>query len=567
MDASERSAAALFVVLVVLAALATAVVVQAVPVTSTPVVAEPDRDSGSDSDSAAQVDAIQAPSAVVQDRRWGPTGEQWRRALEDARALSLDAAAAQVIVPRWNSPDASALADMIARDGYGGVILMGDAVTTADAVAELTAAARQAAGGRPWGTLISTDQEGGTVARLRGIVPDLPSFMAAGAARDKGTVAGVYAQAGVDMRDLGITMDFAPVADVTIGLRDPIIRSRSAGSDADAVAATVVAAVDGYLRGGVAPVIKHFPGHGSVTADSHAVLPVQRSSLAQLEERDMVPFARAVDAGAPALMMGHLEVAAWGDGPASLAPAAYAYVRDELGFDGLIVTDALEMGAVTNDHDASAGEGAVAALAAGADVLLMPTQPAAARDAIVAAVQAGEIARERLDEAAARMIALQRWQRTLGPRVDTGDTYARDLAVAGATVAASECAAPFVGATVSVDGGTAADRARLTRALGQRGVAVVAAPAAADDPGGADASPPDATTVHLLGSDAASATADVVVALRGPWGLSGSSANVYVGLYGRSADAFEGLADVLTGAAKPGGDWPVSVDVPFAVCG
>lgn len=549
MTAARRRAAALAATVGVVAAMTAAVVL--------PSIARPGGPASPATASAPQPDvtpAVVAPGLdVADDRAWGPSGEQWSQALRDARGLSLEQAAGQVIVPRWNSPDASALAASMHRGGWGGVILMGGAVTTADALVALTGAAQAADGGRPWGTLVSTDQEGGTVARLRGLVPQLPSFMAAGAARDKDRVERIYAQAGVDMRALGITMDFAPVADMTIGMADPIIRSRSAGSDVEGVSATVVGAVDGYLDGGVVPVIKHFPGHGSVTVDSHAALPVQSASLADLEARDIVPFQRAIDAGAPALMMGHIAVAAWGDEPATLAPEAYAYVREDLGFDGLIITDALDMGAITDTH--APGDASVAALAAGADVLLMPQDPMAARDAIVGAVEAGELSRERLDEAAARMIALQTWQQRRGPRVDTGANSGRELAVAGATVAAARCGGSFVGDAVVVDGGAAADRTRLARALRAHGVEVLGQ----DDEG-------EATSVLLLGSDGARGTADVVVALAGPWGLSGSTARAYVGLYGRSADAMAGLADVLTGAAAPGGDWPVPVDVPYDVC-
>ena len=506
--------------------------------------------------------AVVAPTLdVADDRAWGPTGEQWSRALRQARGLSLEAAAGQVIIPRWSSPNAGALVASMHEGGWGGVILMGGAVTTADALVSLTEAVQSADGGRAWGTIVSTDQEGGTVARLRGLVPDVPGFMAAGAAQNKERVERAYAQAGVDMRELGVTMDFAPVADMTIGTADPIIRSRSAGSGVDNVSATVVAAVDGYLDGGVVPVIKHFPGHGSVTVDSHAALPSQSASLETLEKRDIAPFQRAIDAGAPALMMGHIALAEWGEQPATLAPGAYAYVRDHLGFDGLIITDALDMGAITDTHDP--GEAAVEALAAGADVLLMPADPLAARDAIVSAVEAGELSRDRLDEAAARMIAMQTWQQRLGPRVDTGSGYGRDLAVAGATVAAERCGGALVSDTVVLDGASAADRARLTRALEARGVTVLDPPEEDDE---ADV-PARATTVLLLGSDRTRGEADVVVALAGPWGLSGSTAGAYVGLYGRSADAMAGLADVLTGTATPGGAWPVGVDVPYDECG
>lgn len=161
---------------------------------------------------------------------------------------------------------------------------------------DLTAAVEEAGGERDWPVVVSVDHEGGPVARLAPVLPGLPAFMAAGSAWDKSVVRETYARTGADMVGLGFTMNFAPLADVSIGLGDPVIRSRSAGPDTENVARTVVAAVDGYVAGGVIPTVKHFPGHGSVTTDSHVALPVQRASVAELAERDLVPFERAVQA-------------------------------------------------------------------------------------------------------------------------------------------------------------------------------------------------------------------------------------------------------------------------------
>ncbi len=480
---------------------------------------------------------------------WGPSVDEWTAALATARELSVEQAAGQVIVAQWSSPDADGLAQLVEELGLGGVIVMRGAVDDAAQVKELTAAARSAGGARDWGTIVSVDEEGGTVSRLRGVVPGMPGFMAAGAARDEAAVTDAYAQQAVDLRGLGFTMDFAPVADVTRGLSDPVIRSRAAGDDPEVVAATVNAAVDGYIAGGVAPVVKHFPGHGSVTVDSHVGLPVQARSIESLVATDLAPFASAIDEGAPAVMMAHVAVEDWGSLPASLNPRAYVYLRETLGFTGLAVTDALNMGAIQNDHEP--GEAAVAALKAGADVLLLPPEPEAARDAIVDAVEDGDLTRERLTEAAARVILAGRWQAGLESVADAGASYAHRLAVAGATVAAKSCGGSFVGTQVSISGGTEGNRAALGAALAERGVSV----------GGAG------TSIALAGSDDSSPRADVVVALRGPWGLEDADADVYVGLYGTSGSSMNALADVLTGAASPGGTWPVDLDLPVPVCG
>ncbi|WP_062380546.1 glycoside hydrolase family 3 N-terminal domain-containing protein [Demequina pelophila] len=486
-----------------------------------------------------------------------PTAEEWGVALEAARGLTLSEAAGQVIVAAVSAPDPEAARALVADHHLGGVILMGGAVTDAQGVSALTTAVASA-DDRDWPVWIATDEEGGPVSRLAGVVRPMPAFMAAGAARDKDAVTAAYAGLGRDLHALGINVDFAPVADVTIGLADPIIRTRSAGSDPTAVGETVVAASTGFAHGGVVPVIKHFPGHGSVTTDSHHDLPVQERSVEEILDTDVAPFATAIDAGAPVVMMGHIAIPEWGAEPATLEPAAYAHLREELGFDGVVVTDALNMGAIANHH--GAGEAAVMALAAGADTLLMPASVNGAIEGIVEAVESGRLDRARLDEAAARTIALMRWAGGIepgDPAVLEGDAladlfagdYARALAAAGATVATADCSAPLVGEAATVTGGTDAQRATLEAALEARGVALG---------GGA--------SVRLIASGTTAATADVVVVLGDPWHLDRSDAGAYVALYGRTASALEGLADVLTGAVPPGGDWPVDLDLPWPAC-
>jgi beta-N-acetylhexosaminidase len=415
-------------------------------------------------------------------------------------------------------------------------------------VGALAAAVQAAAAqdGRRWPAIVSTDQEGGPVSRLSGIVPGLPAFMAAGSIPDKIAVTTTYEAAARDMRALGVNVDWAPDADVTVGLADPTIRVRSAGSDPARVAATVDAAVKGFIAGGVIPAIKHFPGHGSVTTDSHVSVPIQTATVAQLETADLVPFAQEIADGAPVVMMGHIAVAEWGGMPATVSPQAYAYLRKSLGFTGVVVTDALNMEAITDSY--APGDSEVAALAAGADLLLMPRDPAAARQAIIAAVQNGTLPRERLDEAVARVSSLMTLQERRAKAADTttvdpntSATYARAFAASAATVSAASCTGPYVGSSVSISGGWPGERQALADALAGYGITT----------GGG-------TTIRLLGSATGSGRADVVVAMDGPWGLPQSTASVYVGLYGRSAEALAGLADVLAGAVAPTGQWAVA---------
>ncbi len=492
------------------------------------------------------------PVAQVPHLAWGPSVVDMAAATVAASHVPLEEAAGQVMVAYWNSPDAGGAAALVRDSHVAGVILMSGAVVDSGQVTTLTSAVADAAvaDGRDWPAVISTDQEGGPVARLDGILPELPAFMAAGATTDKESVTRTYAAVARDMSDLGFTVDWAPVADVTVGLEDPVIRVRSAGSDPQNVADTVVAAVKGFMSGGLAPAVKHFPGHGSVTTDSHEALPVQSTPIADLAQRDLVPFARAIDAGAPMVMMGHISVPEWGGGPSTTNPRAYAYLRDQLHFSGVTVTDALNMAAVTRGY--AAGESEVAALAAGADLLLMPRDPEIARQAIVAAVTNGTLSRARLDQAIARvsllMSAQSEWVATSQAASDD-PAYARDFAASSATVAAPECGTSLVGGSVQIYGGWPGERQALADALAAHGVTQ----------GGG-------TSIRLVGSASGTGDADIVVAMDGPWGLPASRASVYIGLYGRSDDALAGLADVLVGQMQPHGQWPVA-GMPGTPCG
>ena len=178
---------------------------------------------------------------------------------------------------------------------------------------------------------------------------------------------------------------------------------------------------------------KHFPGHGGVTADSHETLPVLGSTLGQLRGRDLRPFEAAVDAGAPAVMMAHLDVRAMQPGmPSSQAPKVYDFLRDDLGFEGLAITDSLGMGAaLSRDFPA------IRALEAGADLLLMPVDTAKTHRLVVDAIESGRVPRERVEEAAGRVVALQLWQQRVAGDVPVpADVAARAQRAAADLVAA-----------------------------------------------------------------------------------------------------------------------------------
>ncbi len=258
--------------------------------------------------------------------------------------------------------------------------------------------------------VLATDQEGGRVCRVA--VPGItfPGARALGSADDPLLTRAVHQSIGEQLAALGIAVDFAPVLDVNIQPHNPVIGVRSFGERPDQVIRHGIPAMQGLLDAGVIPVVKHFPGHGDTSVDSHYEMPIQRAARDRLDAVELAPFRAAIAAGAPAVMSSHILFTSLDDQlPATLSPTILTgMLRKELGFEGLIVTDCLEMEGIARHW--SPEEAAVLALAAGADGLLVShtlgTQ-ARMHAGIVAAVRQHRLPAARLEEAASRMAALR----------------------------------------------------------------------------------------------------------------------------------------------------------------
>jgi len=257
--------------------------------------------------------------------------------------------------------------------------------------------------------VIATDQEQGVVLRMPPPAAQFPGAMALGASRSTADAYTAAEVTGRELRAVGIHQTYAPVADVNVNPANPVIGVRSFGADPTLVADLTAAQMAGFERGGgVTAVAKHFPGHGDTDTDSHTGLPVITHSRDEWERIDAPPFRAAIAAGVDSIMTAHIVVPALdpsGD-PATLSPAILTGVlRGELGFDGVIVTDALNMAAVRDRYgDARVP---VLALKAGADQLLMPPDFALAYHAVLQAVQDGELTERRIDESVRRILALK----------------------------------------------------------------------------------------------------------------------------------------------------------------
>jgi len=301
----------------------------------------------------------------------------------------------------------------LVRQGVGGLILFRRNVVSGPQVRALVRGL-QARAAIP--LEIAVDQEPGTrVARLDGIVPPTPPARSLGRMPPE-RVYEYARRVGKTMAGLGVTADFAPVLDVTAA-SGSVIGDRSFSSDPAAAGRAGVAFLRGLQAGGVAPVGKHFPGHGESTTDSHLRLPVVGSSVARLRARALPPFQEAIRAGLPAVMLGHLLVTQLdARQPASLSPVVTgSLLRQELGFRGLVVTDALEMGAIVRSR--SLPEAAVQAVAAGSDQVLVGTDHrpvGAVIDHLERAVTTGRLPRPRVRQAFLRVERFKgqhRWDR------------------------------------------------------------------------------------------------------------------------------------------------------------
>ncbi len=301
----------------------------------------------------------------------------------------------------------------LADDGLGGVVLYGRNIGRGDdGVAELTSTLRAA------GLLVAIDEEGGDVTRLDAAVgSSLPGNAALGALDDPALTEEVAAELGGRLRRCGIDLNFAPVADVDTNAENPVIGARSFGADPDLVSRHVAAFVTGQQRHGVAATAKHFPGHGGTSEDSHLTVPVLDEPLEVIRRVELPPFRAAIKADTKVVMTAHVRVPALDPGELGTLsrPVVTGLLRDTLGFDGVVMTDGLDMRAISDT--VGHVEATVLAVRAGVDALCVggdttgPELVEAMADALVDAVRSGRLPESRLAEAAGRVRALRAWSR------------------------------------------------------------------------------------------------------------------------------------------------------------
>lgn len=507
----------------------------------------------------------------------GVSEEDRQKARDIVQKMSADQLVGATIMGTYDGADPAVAGQMVKKNSLAGVIVMGynlpDGAGPED-VKDYTGALREAAGERAWPVQLSVDQEGGPVARLKSAAYSFPPLMAFGAAGDSELTEDAMEAQGAQLADLGFTINWAPVADVTVGQKDPAVNVRAAGGSQETVVGAVEPAVKGYLAAGIGSSAKHFPGHGQLTVDSHVDLPESKKTLEEYSDTEWEPFEAAIEAGVPSVLVGHMRVAAAGDKPASLNPEVYEALRDELGFSGVAVTDGLNMGAITKG--VPAGQETVEALKAGADLALMPPDLDAAVQAVKKAVDSGDLSEKDMRAKAERVVAMSLWQERAADEAGSGEGAgggAGDGGAAGGdggdggdggggdggqkqaddvfnevgrdslTVLAGSCSAEAV-QSVSISGPPAAAEA-LEKALKEHGI----------EAGGG-------TSVKLVdGTESSSGGADVVVGMGGPWKVASAAGNADTVLvtYADTEYAMNAVADYLAGELEASAQMPITL--------
>ena len=339
------------------------------------------------------------------------------------KQMTMEEKVGQMLMPdfrKWNNVNVTEMKPEIAqlvKDYHlGGVILFRENTVTADQTTKLVSAYQEAS--EKYGMLISIDQEGGIVTRLQ-TGTDFPGNMAIGASRSEEVAEKIGKAIGEELDALGINMNFGPVLDVNLNPDNPVIGVRSFGENPELVGKLGNAYINGLHQTGTAATAKHFPGHGDTSVDSHLGIAEVPHDMERLKKVELVPFQMAMDAGIDAIMTAHVtfpkiddtKAISKADGSEIAVPATLSkkvltgLMREEMGYKGVIVTDAMDMGAISKHFGPI--DAAIRAVQAGADILLMPVGVAEVANGIYEAVKTGDISPERLDQSVERILTLK----------------------------------------------------------------------------------------------------------------------------------------------------------------
>ncbi|TCM96498.1 beta-N-acetylhexosaminidase [Paenibacillus sp. BK033] len=332
---------------------------------------------------------------------------------ELAASMSLTEKIGQMVLVGMDGTEIQPEISKLIKDNHiGGIILYSNNIESPSQTIKLVNDLKQINrnNGAKLPLLLSTDQEGGRVSRLPKPIQAFPASRTVGKTNDPQYANRVGAALGEAVKAIGMNTDFAPVLDVNTNPKNPVIGNRAFGTTAELVSSMGVQEMLGIQSQGVIPVVKHFPGHGDTSVDSHLGLPVVDHDLERLRSIEFVPFGSAIKQGAPMVMVAHILMTKLDpDTPASMSKKVIQdYLRGELKFGGVVITDDMTMGAVGKVK--AVGPASVQSVLAGADIILVghdPVQQQTVIDALTAAAQSGEIPPSVLDASVYRIIKLK----------------------------------------------------------------------------------------------------------------------------------------------------------------
>jgi len=345
-----------------------------------------------------------APVAIKSGLSYGPAETRWVE--KTLKQMTLEEKVGQLIACRYTgaffneeSPYLANLKDLIANHKIGGVIIfLGEAYETAHLNNALQKTAKVP-------LLVASDLERGAGNQITGATL-FPTLMGVGAANSEELAYKMGQTSALEGRALGIHMTYAPVVDVNINPDNPIINTRAIGEDPEQVSRLASAFIKGCQSSGMIATAKHFPGHGDTDQDSHSLLPTIAADRARLEKVELYPYQKTIEAGVQAVMVAHLFVPALDPTPnlpATLSPAIMTdLLRTKLGFRGLVVTDAMEMGGVTNAYPGP--EAALRSILAGVDMVLLPPDPGKVVDFLAEAARSGRLPMARVEASVRRIL-------------------------------------------------------------------------------------------------------------------------------------------------------------------
>lgn len=371
-----------------------------------------DAPSDSDAGSESESDAEEGQTSIPPKHDDLDLLPEQKAAMKQLANLSIEDKIGQMIISGFPGTELDTeTEDLIRKGQLGGVILFGPNIHDQKQLQTLINEVKESNGEGQLPLFISVDEEGGRVSRLPEGKTEFPSNQQIGKYNNADLSAQIGSVIGTELGAFGFNLNFAPVLDIFSNPENTVIGNRSFGDSAETVSELGIATMKGMQETGVIAAVKHFPGHGDTKVDSHIGLPVVQKTKEELAELELVPFQAAIEDGADMMMAAHIQ---YPKIDASLRPASLSEImlstllREEMGYDGVVITDDLEMGAIQQNY--GSGEAALMAIQAGADVVLFGHTPAKAEKAyntLLQAVRKGELSAADIDRKVLRILTLK----------------------------------------------------------------------------------------------------------------------------------------------------------------